>query len=153
MSDWDSSQYLKFEKQRTQPARDLLVRLKAYKPHTVADIGCGPGNSTSAIAECFPNAELIGIDSSPNMIEKAKTRYPKLKFKLCDALELEGKYDLLFSNACLQWIPNHTILIPALMNKLNEKGVLAVQIPMNDEEPLFQIIQEVRQNPNGGCKM
>ncbi len=152
MSDWDSSQYLKFEKQRTQPARDLLVRLKAYKPHTVADIGCGPGNSTSAIAECFPNAELIGIDSSPNMIEKAKTRYPKLKFKLCDALELEGKYDLLFSNACLQWIPNHTILIPALMNKLNEKGVLAVQIPINDEEPLFQIIQEVAAESKWGLQ-
>lgn len=76
MSDWNSLQYLKFEKQRTQPAKDLLMRLKAYTPRTAADIGCGPGNSTSAMAECFPNTALIGIDSSPNMIERAKAVYP-----------------------------------------------------------------------------
>lgn len=152
MSDWNSLQYLKFEKQRTQSARDLLMRIKAYTPHTAADIGCGPGNSTSAITECFPNAELIGIDSSPNMIEKAKTKYPELKFKLCDALKLEGKYDLLFSNACLQWIPDHAALIPALMNKLNENGVLAVQMPMNGEEPLFQIIKEVAAESKWGLQ-
>ena len=80
MSDWNSLQYLKFEKQRTQPVRDLLMRLKSDAPHTIADIGCGPGNSTSAVAEYFPKAELVGIDSSPNMIEKAKARYPRLKF-------------------------------------------------------------------------
>lgn len=152
MSDWNSSQYLKFEKQRTQPARDLLLRLKTYTPHTVVDIGCGAGNSTYAVAECFPNAELIGIDSSPNMIKRAKMKYPKLKFMLCNALELEGKYDLLFSNACLQWIPDHAILIPALMSKLNEKGILAVQIPMNGEEPLFQIIEEVAAESRWGLQ-
>lgn len=152
MSDWNSLQYLKFEKQRTQPVRDLLMRLKSDAPHTIADIGCGPGNSTSAVAEYFPKAELVGIDSSPNMIEKAKARYPRLKFKLCDALDLEGKYDLLFSNACLQWIPNHTALIPALMSKLNEKGVLAVQIPMNGEEPLFQIIKEIAAEAKWGLQ-
>lgn len=152
MSDWDSSQYLKFEKQRTQPARDLLIRLKEYAPHTAADIGCGPGNSTWAVAECFPNAKLIGIDSSENMIERAKTKYPTLKFKLCDVSQLEGKYDLLFSNACLQWVPDHAALIPALMGKLNEKGVLAVQIPMNGEEPLFKIISEVAAEPQWGLQ-
>lgn len=152
MSDWNSLQYLKFEKQRTQPARDLLMRIKAYTPRTAVDIGCGPGNSTSAAAECFPNTELIGIDTSSNMIEKAKSSYPKLKFRLCDALKLDGRYDLLFSNACLQWIPDHAGLIPTLMRKLNEKGVLAVQIPMNGEEPLFQIIREVAAEPKWGLQ-
>lgn len=152
MADWNASQYLKFEKQRTQPARDLLMRLKAYAPRTVVDIGCGPGNSTFAVAQCFPDAQLVGIDSSLNMIEKAKSKYPTLKFELCDALELVGKYDLLFSNACLQWIPNHAALIPALMSKLNEKGILAVQIPMNSEEPLFQIIREVASERKWGLR-
>ena len=101
MSDWSASQYLKFEKQRTQPVRDLLMRLKAFAPRTAVDIGCGPGNSTSAVAACFPDTELLGIDLSPNMIERARAQYPKLHFKLCDALILEEKYDLLFSNACL----------------------------------------------------
>lgn len=152
MSDWNSSQYLKFEKQRTQPARDLLARLKDLSPRNAADIGCGPGNSTSAIAEFFPNADIIGIDTSANMIEKAKSKYQNLNFKLCDASDLDGKYDLLFSNACLQWIPNHEKLIPALMNKLNENGVLAVQIPMNGEEPLFRLIKEIAEEPEWGLQ-
>lgn len=152
MPDWNAAQYLKFEKQRTQPAKDLLMRLKAYTPHTAVDIGCGPGNSTSAIAECFPHTALMGIDSSPDMIQKAKAKYPALSFALCDALSLEGKYDLLFSNACLQWIPDHAALIPALMSKLNEAGVLAVQMPMNGEEPLFRIIREVAAEPRWGLQ-
>lgn len=152
MSDWNSSQYLKFEKQRTQPARDLLARLKDFSPRTAADIGCGPGNSTSAIADFFPNADIIGIDSSANMIERAKSKYPNLNFKLCGASELDGKYDLLFSNACLQWIPNHEKLIPTLMDKLNENGVLAVQIPMNGEEPLFRLIKEIAEEPKWGLQ-
>lgn len=152
MSDWDALQYLKFEKQRTQPARDLLMRLQAFKPQTAADIGCGPGNSTSMLAGCFPDTRLLGIDSSENMLKTARKKYPHLTFQLCDALELEGKYDLLFSNACLQWIPNHKELIPALMNKLNKKGILAVQIPMNNEEPLFQIIKEMTAEPKWGLQ-
>ena len=77
------------------------------------------------------------------MISKAKTENPDIDFMLCDANNITDNYDLIFSNACLQWIPNHNILIPSLMEKLNKDGVLAVQIPMNSEEPLFQLISEV----------
>lgn len=142
MSDWNASQYLKFNTQRTQPAQDLAMRVKDLKPKTVADIGCGPGNSTAVLAAAFPDSDILGIDSSPSMIEKAKKEHPNLKFMLCDALSLPGRYDLLFSNACLQWIPDHAILIPALMDKLTDGGVLAVQMPMNGEEPLFRLISE-----------
>ncbi len=152
MADWNAEQYLKFEQQRTRPARDLLLQLNGRAPRTAVDIGCGPGNSTAAIAACFPDAALVGIDSSPNMIERAQAAYPALRFRLCDALQLAGKYDLLFSNACLQWIPDHATLIPALMNRLNDGGVLAVQIPMNGEEPLFRIIREAAAEPRWGLQ-
>lgn len=142
MSDWNSKQYLKFINERTQPAIDLAVRIK-NDPQTIVDIGCGPGNSTKVLRDTFPNAEIWGIDSSPNMIERAKAENPDISFCLCDALSLEGKYDLLFSNACLQWIPNHSTLIPSLMEKLNDGGVLAVQVPINGDEPLFRLISEV----------
>lgn len=150
MSDWNSIQYLKFKNQRTQPAIDLLARVKYADPKTIADIGCGPGNSTSVLAQTFPSSSVVGIDSSRNMIEKAKKEHPQLGFRLCDALSLEGTYDLLFSNACLQWIPEHNSLIPALMDKLNDGGILAVQIPMNGEEPLFRLIKEVAAEPKWG---
>ena len=120
MADWSSSQYLKFKNQRTQPAVDLAMRVVEKRPKTVVDIGCGPGNSTAVLRRIFPDAELLGIDSSPDMIEWARREAPGFAVRLCDARALEGRYDLLFSNACLQWIPDHASLIPALMDKLRE---------------------------------
>ena len=152
MSNWNSSQYLKFKKQRTQPAIDLARRIADRCPKTIVDIGCGPGNSTLVLKELFPHADILGIDPSSNMIEKAKKDHPDIAFRLCDAMALEGKYDLLFSNACLQWIPNHDILLPALMEKVKSGGVLAVQIPRNGEEPLFQLINEVAAEPRWGLR-
>ena len=142
MSDWNSDLYLKFEKQRTQPALDLAKRIEQYNPFEIADLGCGPGNSTAVLKTVFPNAKLTGIDNSANMIDKAKKTYPDIEFKLGDIQNLNEKYDLIFSNACLQWIPNHKSLLPYLMEKLNEHGILAVQIPINEQEPLFRIIRE-----------
>lgn len=147
MSDWDSKLYLKFKNERTQPAIDLANRLRVYNPKTAADIGCGPGNSTSVLKSVFPESDIIGLDNSENMINKAKNTYPDLKFRLCDVNNLSESYDLLFSNACLQWLPEHDKLIPKLMNNLNEGGVLAVQIPMNTEEPLYRAIAETAEEP------
>lgn len=150
MADWDSEQYLKFGDQRTQPARDLASRLAGLSPRSAADIGCGPGNSTAVLKSFFPDADVIGIDSSPDMTAKARASYPELKFRLCDVWSLDGTFDLLFSNACLQWVPDHRSLIPFLMNRLNDGGELAVQIPMNDEEPLFGIIRQTVADPAWG---
>lgn len=150
MSEWNSEQYLKFKSQRTQPAVDLAKRITAGQPKNVLDIGCGPGNSTSVLKERFPNAEILGVDSSANMIEKAKESYPDLDFRICDVVSELDKldtYDVIFSNACLQWIPNHREFIPRVFKKLNKNGVLAVQIPMNGEEPLFKVIGEVVSEP------
>lgn len=143
MSQWNPQQYLLFRQQRTQPAIDLVNRLQPYSPATVVDIGCGPGNSTSVLQKAFPHAAVVGIDSSLPMIQKARAEYSNLTFEEGDAQSLTGHYDLLFSNACLQWIPHHEQLIPQLMQHVNPNGILAVQIPMNQSEPLFCIIREV----------
>lgn len=147
MSDWNSEEYLKFKHQRTQPAIDLAKRIQEYPFRKIVDIGCGPGNSTDVLRSVFPHASILGIDNSPNMIEKAKSSYPDIKFQLCDVHSLACGYDLFFSNACFQWIPDHQTLIPELLDKLDKGGILAVQMPMNGEEPLFKIIHEVANNP------
>lgn len=141
MSDWNPTQYMMFASERTQPSIDLAVC--GACPKTIADIGCGAGNSTVVLKSAFADADIVGIDSSENMIERARAEHPKLRFELCDALSLEERYDLLFSNACLQWIDNHEQVIPALMQKLNDGGMLAVQMPFNGEEPLFKLISKV----------
>lgn len=145
MSDWNSEQYLKFKAQRTQPAVDLVKRIGINSPQKILDIGCGPGNSTKVLKGAFPNAEILGIDSSENMIAKAKQTYPDIAFEVADITDESQNlqsFDIIFSNACLQWIPNHREFIPRIFNKLNKGGVLAVQIPMNSEEMLFRIMNE-----------
>lgn len=153
MPKWNSELYLKFKTQRTQPAIDLAKRLHSFHPHHVLDVGCGPGNSTFVLKETFPQAEILGIDHSPDMIQKAKETYSDMQFQLCDVgLELDqlGRYDVIFSNACLQWVPDHKELIPKLFDKLNHGGVLAVQMPMNGQEPLFKAIDSVVKDSKWG---
>lgn len=153
MTSWNSEQYLKFQRQRTLPAIDLAKRIPLEHPSSVLDIGCGPGNSTSVVRERFPKARVLGVDSSENMLQKARESYPELSFQLCDIttdLDRLGTYDVIFSNACLQWVPDHGRLIPSLLGRLNENGVLAVQIPMNGREPLLQIMDEVVAQPRWG---
>ncbi|MFZ2540008.1 MAG: methyltransferase domain-containing protein [Oscillospiraceae bacterium] len=147
MSDWNSSQYLKFENERTQPAIDLVNRINSNNPKKIVDIGCGPGNSTQVLSLRFPNAHILGVDSSENMIETAKRNYSKLDFKICDASKdlesLGNNFDIVFSNACIQWIPNHSQLLKSMIKRLKLGGVLAVQTPMNHKEPIHKIIGEI----------
>ena len=150
MSDWNPGKYLLFSEQQTQPARDLANRVRDCGARTVVDIGCGSGNSTAVLRDIFPHARILGIDNSPSMIRKAREQHSGIDFQLCGAEELVGSYDLLFSNACLQWIAGHETLIPQLMGKLTVSGVLAVQLPMNQSEPLFRIIREVAAEPGWG---
>jgi len=144
---WDSGQYLRFEKERTQPSIDLAGRIEKESVQRVLDVGCGPGNSSEVLARRFPQARVLGIDSSPEMIESARQAHPGIDFRLCDAgkeLEsLEGGYDVVFSNACIQWVPDHKALLKNMMGLLAPGGVLAVQIPMNQHEPIHQIIGEL----------
>lgn len=147
VADWDSIQYLKFKTQRTQPSIDLVKRIDLSNPKKVIDIGCGPGNSTNVLYERFQNADILGVDYSKNMLEKAKANYPKLHFAEFDARndfwDLDNDYDIVFSNACIQWIPNHKELLPKMMSLLRTGGVLAVQIPVQFNEPIHKIINEV----------
>lgn len=142
-AEWSSSQYLLFEDQRNQPAIDLIKRISGSAPKTIADLGCGPGNSTDLLRQAFPQAKIVGIDNSADMIRKAREQYPALEFISQDLRELTGQYDLLFSNACLQWVPMHDTLIPELLSHLEPGGVFAAQFPMNNAEPLYQIISAV----------
>ena len=140
MGKWNAEQYLMFKNERTQPAMDLASQIYLERPASILDIGCGPGNSTAVLAQRYPDADILGIDNSEEMIAAACTNYPHLKFRQFDAekdlTSLGQTYDVVFSNACIQWIPDHERLIKDMMNLLKSGGVLAVQLPMIWEEPL-----------------
>lgn len=146
MSDWNSAQYLKFKAQRTQPAIDLAARISG-EPAEIIDLGCGPGNSTRVLKERFPSAHIVGVDSSESMIAAAREGNSDLEFEILDVSgelsEFSGRFDVVFSNACLQWIPDHRRLIPKIFGLLKTGGTLGVQIPMNFDEPIHKIIGRV----------
>lgn len=147
MPEWNPTQYTKFIKERTLPSVDLVNKINISDPREIIDIGCGPGNSTKVLADKFPNAHIIGADNSEKMIYRAKAQNPELDFMLFDANTdfpaLGKKFDVVFSNACIQWIPNHHKLIKNMMSILNDGGTLAVQTPMNCKEPIHLIINDV----------
>lgn len=150
MPKWNPEQYERFIKDRTRPAIDLANRLNGLDPQNILDLGCGPGNSTIVLNEKFPCSKVIGADNSDEMLEKARSIYPEIEFIKLDAngdfRDIDEKFDVLFSNACIQWLPDHHKLIPKLFSLLKTGGVLAVQIPMQREHPVHQIINELIHN-------
>lgn len=145
MDDWSARQYLKFEDERTRPPRDLLAQVPLQLPRLVVDLGCGPGNSTELLVERFPQSEVIGLDSSPDMLRKARERLPKCTFVEADieSWAADPRADLLFANASFQWIPDHPQVLRRLLEALPAGGVLAVQMPDNTREPSHMLQREV----------
>ncbi|KAF9885593.1 hypothetical protein FE257_012799 [Aspergillus nanangensis] len=148
--DWDASQYVKFEDERTLPARDLLSRVHLPAPKRIIDLGCGPGNSTAVLAARYPDAHIEGIDSSPDMIQKAKATLPGVDFNIVDLRTYQppSSVDLFFSNAVMQWLKKGERLdiIKSLMETQPSGGVFAFQVPDNLAEPCHVLMREVAKN-------
>lgn len=139
MPTWDEVQYLKFADARTRPVGELLTRIPgdASQVQRVVDLGCGPGNSTERLIERWPAAEITGVDSSPEMLARARKALPQVTWVLSDlrAYRAQAPVDVLFANAVLQWVPDHTELLPQLFSQLRPGGALAIQMPYNFDEP------------------
>ncbi len=144
VSDWDTELYLKFEIERTQPARDLLARV-TIAPQRIVDLGCGPGTSTRLLAERFPKAKILAVDNSEPMLAEARRRLPDVHFQHADISKWRPRErpDLIFANAALQWLPDHETLFPRLMSYLADGGALAVQMPDNRQEPSHALMRLV----------
>ncbi len=142
MDTWDPDQYLLFADERGRPFVDLLGRVRAAAPGAVVDLGCGPGNLTGILADRWPTADVLGIDSSPEMIEKAVAGGGRVRYEVGDLRDWEpsaGGVDVLFSNATLQWLPDHLNLLPRLLCSVSPGGWLAFQVPANFDQPSHTI--------------
>jgi trans-aconitate 2-methyltransferase len=148
LADWNAGQYLKFEDERTRPSMDLLRRVSLEEASDCLDIGCGPGNSTELIARRYPAAHVVGLDNSPDMLAKARARLPGPRFEEADiaSWETAHRYDLIFANAVLQWLPGHPALLKRLVSFLKDGGCLAVQMPNNLNEPSHRLMAQVAQD-------
>jgi trans-aconitate 2-methyltransferase len=139
---WDPERYLTYADERGRPFVELLARVGATSPATVVDLGCGPGNLTALLARRWPDARVVGLDSSVEMVEQARATTPAVEFRVADLREWvagDDQADVLVSNATLQWVPGHLDLLPGLVQRVTPGGWLAFQVPGNFGEPSHTI--------------
>ena len=145
MADWNPQQYLKFEDERTRPSRDLLAQIPMTDVAKAVDIGCGPGNSTELLVQRWPQAAVIGVDTSADMLRQARERLPGHTFIEANIAHWAppAGTQVLFANAVFQWVPDHIKHMKRLVTGLPPGGVLAVQMPDNLDQPSHIMMREV----------
>lgn len=148
MSDWSPGDYLQFGDERSRPFVELVARVPAL-PSTVVDLGCGPGHLTAVLRDRWPAADVVGLDSSPAMIERATAGNadPRARYVLADVRdfahgrsEVTGA-DVVISNATLQWVPDHRTLLPRIADTARQ--AFAFQVPGNHDAPSHVLLREV----------
>lgn len=150
---WDPETYLSFADERGRPFVELVSRIAAEDPESVVDLGCGPGTLTGLLAERWPGARVAGLDSSPEMIARARADRPgpagRVRFDVADLRDWvvgavgADTVDVIVSNATLQWVPGHRELLPDLLARVRPGGWLAFQVPGNFAEPSHTIRREL----------
>lgn len=141
---WNPDQYHKFSTERSAPFDDLLKLVHIRTGLRVVDLGCGTGELTRKLADALPDSDVLGLDSSTQMLAKAAQHArPGLRFEHGDQAQLSGEWDLIFSNAALQWSDDHARLFPKLFARLKPGGQIAIQMPSNHEHVSHRKIREV----------
>ncbi len=145
---WDPTTYLRYGDERGRPFSDLLARVGAVKPAEVVDLGCGPGTLTVGLAQRWPAARVIGLDSSPEMIDAARALDSTVEFDVADVRDWHAgpDIDVVLANAVLQWVPDHCDLLTRWAGELKSGGYLAFQVPGNFTAPSHLAIRAVAQH-------
>lgn len=144
---WDPDVYNKFKAKRYEPFYDLIGHIQTKQGARVLDLGCGTGELTKVVADKFSDAEVLGVDTSSEMLAKAP-EHDGLSFaqrSVEEQLALPDKWDVIIANASLQWVNDHLRLFPKIISKLLPGGQLAVQMPSQKENVLNQILLELVQ--------
>lgn len=150
MSSWDPEAYLTYSDERSRPFADLIARVTPDAPRQVVDLGCGPGRLTATLADRWPDAHIVGVDSSPQMIEAARPyARDRLRFELADAATWTPPepVDVLVSNAALQWVPGHRGLFAGWLQAVVPGGWFAFQVPGNFDEPSHRLLAQLAADP------
>jgi len=142
---WEPQTYLRYADIRFRAGLDLIARIPKSEYPTIYDLGCGTGHLTRILADTFPNSKVVGIDSSPEMLAEARREFPTLAWQQDDISSWRpvAAPDLIYTNAALQWVPDHETLLPSLLNKLRPGGVLAMQVPRHFESPSHLGLKEL----------
>ena len=147
---WDPQQYALFSDHRGRPFGDLLARVYAGSPALVVDLGCGDGPLTLGLGQRWPDARIVGVDASPQMLGAARehdvdgrVEWVQARAEEWDPASLAAPIDVLVTNATLQWVPSHLDLIPTWVDAIAPGGWFAMQVPANFSAPSHALMREV----------
>lgn len=150
---WDPTSYARFGDHRGRPFHELLARVHVTDPRLVVDLGCGAGDLTLTLAERWPDARIVGVDSSTEMLEAARANDPSGRIEWVEATAESwhpsesrggrGAVDVFVTNAALQWVPSHLRLMPSWVAALTPGGTFAMQVPANFDAPSHRLMREV----------
>ncbi|MDJ0393329.1 trans-aconitate 2-methyltransferase [Rhodococcus sp. G-MC3] len=134
---WDPAVYRRYADERSRPFHEMVGRVRHDSPANVVDLGCGTGVQTATLAARWPEATIVGIDSSPDMVAGQSTDLPPgVTVVRGDIGDFDASgIDVVVSNAALQWVPEHRTLIPKWADQLDVGGTLAWQVPGNFDAP------------------
>jgi trans-aconitate 2-methyltransferase len=151
----DPAQYARFSDERSRPFFNLLDRVPQRPFQTIVDLGCGSGELTVALSDRWPEAKVLGYDGSPQMLAKAEpfVRPGRLEFELGKIEAFDRPYDLIYSNAALQWTTEHETLFPRLAALVNPGGAFAVQMPHSFDQPSHLTLEELAHSPQWAPKL
>jgi trans-aconitate 2-methyltransferase len=153
MKSWDPLAYGRFDTERNRPSVDLLARIPLRKYDRIVDLGCGAGLSTKALAEHYPDSDLVGVDKSEDMLAAARARLPGVHFLQGDVAHWAGRADLIFANALFHWVPDHIGVMTRLVGDLAPGGCLAAQMPDNEAEPTHVRMRDIGAEPTFRAKL
>ena len=147
---WDPDVYNRYADERGRPFVELLTRVRVDSASAVVDLGCGPGDLTALLAERWPDADVVGVDSSADMVAAAGEHAGEnVRFVQGDLATWQppGPVDVVVANAALHWVPGHVDLLPRFAGWLRPGGALAFQVPDNFTEPSHVLLHELRVSP------
>lgn len=144
---WNPKIYNQFKTERSAPFFDLLALLEGKSASDVVDLGCGTGELTQHLASALPDARVLGVDASQEMLEKSAAFVTEQLSFECISIESllarEGQWDVIFSNAALQWVPDHAALFPQLVAAIRPGGQLLVQMPNQHQNISNRLLHEL----------
>ncbi len=148
---WNAEAYAVHSSAQHEWAKELIRKLTLRGNEILLDMGCGNGRISAEIARYLPQGAVLGIDSSQEMIDSAKTNFPQvhfpnLTFKKVDIHEMdfENQFDVVFSNATLHWIQDHLSVLCRVRKSMKESGKLLFQMGgKNNAEDILSVLNEM----------
>jgi trans-aconitate 2-methyltransferase len=142
--------YVRYADERSRPYRELVARIGAEDPAEVVDLGCGEGSPTVELTRRWPEASVLGVDSSQDMLAEAeRLAGGRLRFELgrIEDWRPDAPVDVIVSNAALQWVPGHVTELDRLVTLVRPGGWLAFQVPGNADMPAYRALSDLRRSP------